>query len=84
MQIVPPTDFDEQGFEARAALVADLAEQVQDADPAVVWSYIQCLPPSERDIMLMIAFAGMNCDGRLEDIFGWVCDLPVAQKASAS
>lgn len=67
----------------RAHLVTDLAEQVQDADPALVWEYVTALPSGEVQRLLMIAFAAVPVDRKVEDIFGWVCELPIAKAATA-
>ncbi len=80
-QLIPPTGLADAAFHQRAVIVTDLAMQVQDSDPAVVWDYLTCLSAVELQRMLMVALAAVRCDGRLEDIFGWVCELPAAVTA---
>lgn len=70
-------------YEARADLVADLAEQVQDADPAVVWDYLTALPAVELQRLLMVTLAGLPIDRTLADIFDWVYELPAAKVVAA-
>ncbi len=66
-------------FVTRARVVADLAYQVQDADPAVVSKYLDALPADEVKRLMVIALAAINTDQTVEDMFGWVCDLPASQ-----
>lgn len=63
----------------RASLVADLASQLQDSDPAVVWDYLTTIPGGELQRLLMIALAGIDVDRPLNDIWSWVLELPVAR-----
>ena len=69
---------------ARAHLVADLADQVQDRDPAIVWHYLTSLPAAEVQRLLVLALAAIPvADRRVEDIWDWVTELPVAKGATA-
>lgn len=79
LQRIPTSATDPDSYEARADLIADLAEQVQDADPAVVWDYLNALPTDELPRLLMVALAGIPVDRHVDDIFAWVRHLPAAQ-----
>lgn len=70
-------------YVSRAHLVADLAEQVQDADPAIVWEYLTALPAAELQRLLMISLAAVPVDKTVEDIWGWVTELPAAKAVGA-
>lgn len=70
-------------YVSRARLVANLAEQVQDADPSVVWDYLTALPANELQRMAMIALAAIPVDQTVEQMFGWVCALPSAKAVTA-
>jgi hypothetical protein len=63
----------------RAELLADLAFQVQDADPAAVWTYLTCLSDAELQTLLMFALAALPIDKTVHDMWGWVSQLPAAQ-----
>ncbi|OYN76842.1 DUF7368 family protein [Mycolicibacterium sphagni] len=82
-QLVPVTGVDEEAYETRAAIVADLACQMQDVDPLLVWDYLTAVPASELQRLLMVALAGIPLDRRIDDIFSWVHQLPVAQGRTA-
>jgi hypothetical protein len=70
-------------YRARAALVCDLAEELQDRDPAALWDYLTVMPAAEIQRLLVIALAAVDIEGRtVDDIFGWVTRLPVAQVAA--
>lgn len=68
---------------ARAYLVADLAEQIQDFDPVIVWDYLTAMSAGELQRLLVIALAGIRVDQRIDELFGWVCDLPAAKAVGA-
>jgi hypothetical protein len=74
---VTPTDY-----LRRAHLVADLASQVQDADPSVVWDFLTALPAAEVQRLAVIALAGIRLDQTVPEIFAWVTDLPVARETA--
>ncbi|BBY78898.1 hypothetical protein MPUL_00560 [Mycolicibacterium pulveris] len=82
-QRVPITGETPTAYVSRAHLVADLAQQVQDEDPAVVWTYLTALPANELQRLMMVALAAIPVDRRVEDMFAWVCDLPVAKGVGA-
>lgn len=73
-----PTDY-----LSRAYLVADLADQVQDRDTAIVWDVLTAMPAAEVQRLLMISLAAIPTDKPLDEIFGWVCALPAAKEVSA-
>ena len=81
-QLVPATGFTPEDFETRAAIVADLAWQVQDGDPMLTWDYLTAMPADEMQRVLMVALAGIPTDRKLSEIFDWVVQLPAA-KATA-
>jgi hypothetical protein len=74
---VTPTDY-----LSRAHLVADLAFQVQDSDPAIVWDYLTALPGAELQRLTMIALAGIPVDKTVPQIFSWVSELPIARETA--
>jgi hypothetical protein len=76
---LPITGDSPTAYVSRARLVANLAEEVQDADPSVVWDYLTALSGNELQRLTMIALAAVPVDQTVEDIFGWVCELPVAK-----
>jgi hypothetical protein len=82
-QRVPFDGHTATDYVGRAHLVADLAEQVQDADPAVVWEYLTATPAAEIQRLLIIALAAIPVDQRVEDMFAWVTELPVAKRAAS-
>jgi hypothetical protein len=65
----------------RATLVCDLAAQLRDVDPAVVWDYLTGLPADELQRMTMVALAGIDVDSPISEVFGWVQQLPAARSA---
>lgn len=81
-QRVPVSGESNADYLARAYLVADLAEQLQDRDPNVVWQYLTAVPAGELQRMMVVALAGIPVEGRVTDIWGWVLDLPVAREAA--
>jgi hypothetical protein len=82
-QHIPITGDSPTSYLSRARLVANLAEQVQDADPSVVWSYLTALSATELQRMAMIALAAIPVDQTVEQMFSWVCELPSARGAMA-
>lgn len=81
-QRVVVTGLSEWDFELRAKLVADLAEQVQDADPQVVWTYLTALSAVEVQRLLVIALAAVPVDQTVGQMFAWVSSLPVANEVA--
>jgi hypothetical protein len=78
----PITGLSEAAFESRAHLVANLACQLQDEDPAITFEYLTALPADELQRMLMVALAGIPTDQTIRSIFRWVVDLPAAREAA--
>lgn len=78
-QRVPDLLLDEQAYETRARIVADLAAQVQDMDPALVWEYLTAMPAVEVQRLLVVALAAVPVDRTLSGMFAWVNDLPDAK-----
>lgn len=81
-QHVPITGHSPTEYLARAYLVGDLAEQVQDRDPSLVFDYLTVLPPAEIQRLLMLALAAIPVDQTVEEMFAWVCDLPSVKGAA--
>lgn len=81
-QRVPVAGHSAADYERRAWTVVDLAGQVQDEDPALVWTYLTATPADELQRLLMIALAGMPLDRSIDQTFGWVVALPVARRVS--
>lgn len=82
-QRVPITGDTPMDYVARAKLVANLASQVQDFDPAIVWSYLTALPGSELQRLMMVALAAIPLDKTVDEMFSWVTALPAARVVSA-
>jgi hypothetical protein len=82
-QRIPVTGLNSDDFIERAVLVADLAGQLQDLDPTIVWDFLTALPAAELQRMMMVALAAVPVDQTLTDVFGWVCDLPTATAVTA-
>lgn len=67
-------------MEAKAHIVAGLAAQMRDEDPAGVWDYLTAVPAEFVQEVAMLALAGMDTEGkRVQDIWGWVRALPSAR-----
>jgi hypothetical protein len=79
-QLVPTAGDRPDEYEHRADLVADLAWQVQDADPHQVWDYLTGIDQGELQRLLMVALAVVPVDATVDETFAWVNDLPVAQR----
>lgn len=79
-QRVVITGLADADYERRAWTALDLAEQIQDYDPALVWAYLSALPADELRRLLVIALAGLPVDQHPEQIWTWVYRLPVAQQ----
>ncbi|MGV0793055.1 DUF7368 family protein [Mycolicibacterium sp. XJ1819] len=77
-QHTPVTGHSPSAYLSRAYLVSDLAEQVQDRDPALVWEYLTALPAAELQRLLVVALAGLRIDVSIDELFGWVTELPAA------
>ncbi len=83
-QRVPRVGLTERDWEHRAKQVANLAWQLHDCDPAIVWAYLTALPADELQRLTLVALAGIPIEGRtVDDIFDWVTELPTAQRISA-
>jgi hypothetical protein len=79
-QKIPATGTDPDSFEQRAAIVADLAWQVQDGDPLLAWDYLTTLPAWELQRLMAVALAGIRIDQTVGSIFAWVTALPAAHR----
>lgn len=82
-QHVPITGNTAADYLSRAYLIGDLAQQIQDRDVAVVWTVLENMPKPELQRMLQLALAAIPIDQTVDEMFGWVCDLPVAKAVSA-
>lgn len=69
-----PTDW-----VGRAHIVANLAADVQDSDPAVVWQWLTALPADELQRLMMIALAAVPVEQTVAEMFAWVTELPAAE-----
>lgn len=68
----------------RANLVANLAWQLQDEDPHIVYEYLTSLDPTELARLALIAMAGLPVgDQDVHEIWAWVHQLPVARQRQA-
>lgn len=68
---------------ARAArTVLNLADQIRDDDPALVWRYLQNLEPAKLRELAMVAIAAVDPGQAIDEAFGWVMELPAARRAS--
>lgn len=81
-QRVAPTGMTPADCEKRARLIAELAAQVQDEDPHLAWIRLTCLPDVELQRLLMFALAAIDLDQTVTDMWGWVCDLPIARRTA--
>lgn len=77
-QRAPITGTSNRDYERRAHTVLDLAWQVQDEDPTVVWTVLGVTEPDELRRLLMVALAGIPVDRTPAEVFAWVHQLPVA------
>ena len=74
----------EEGFRLREAqVIADLANQVQDEDPAIVWEVLTSMPADELQRLLVFALAAIPTDQTVDQMFAWVRQLPVARAHEA-
>lgn len=64
---------------SRAVLVGNLAAQLRDEDPAVVWDYLETLSGWELQRIAMIALAAVPVESPISEIFDWVTELPGAR-----
>lgn len=78
-QKVPIEGVSNQDHADRAELITDLACQVQDMDPAVVWTYLTCLGGAELQRLLMFTLAAVDVDKSIDELWGWVKALPTAR-----
>lgn len=82
-QRIPITGTTPTDYVSRARLVTNLAAQVQDADPGVVWHYLTALPAAELQRLTMVALAAIPVDQTVEEMFAWVSALPAARSVGA-
>ena len=82
-QRIPITGTSNTDHANRADVLADLACQVQDQDPHIVWQYLTCLPAGELQRLLMFALAALPVDRTLDEMWGWVKDLPISRLKEA-
>jgi len=75
-----PEGLTDPDYRMRMKFVADLAFQVQDADPMVAWHYLTALPADEVQRLLMVALAGIPIDKTVNQIFDDINILPVARQ----
>lgn len=66
----------------RATQIADLATQVRDCDPAVVWNVLTTIPADELQRLMMLTLAGIDIDRPIHEIWSWVLELPASKVAS--
>lgn len=78
---IPIEGVSDTAYDSRAFLVANLASQVQDEDPAVAWEYLTVLPADELRRLLQIALAAIPLDRTVDQIWAWVNALPAAKEA---
>lgn len=79
-QYIPVTGHTPLDHEKRARAVLDLATQIQDENPAIVWTYLTATPAAELQRLLVIALAAIPITAPIEQIFGWVYQLPAASQ----
>lgn len=82
LQLLPPAGETPGAYLSRARLVADLAVQLQDADPNTVWQYLTALPGAELQRIAMLALAAIPVDRTLNEIWAWVTELPAAKETA--
>ena len=82
-QRIPITGTAEKDWESRAYLVGNLAGQLRDSDPHVVWDYLTGLSALELQHMLMVALTAVDPDQTIREMYQWVWDLPVAKLVAA-
>lgn len=75
----PITGHTNTDYVSRAHLVTDLACQLRDEDPDLVWQYLTALPADELQRMMVVALAAIPVDRSVGDLYGWVCALPIAK-----
>lgn len=77
----PPTNgTTDDDYEHRAKIIADLAYQIQDCDPGIVWDYLTSISALELQRLLMLSLAAINTDQSVGEMFGWVTQLPAARR----
>lgn len=82
-QIAPIRGRDAEAHEQRIDLVLDLAHQIQDADPTLVWTYLASVPADELKLLMMAALCGLDIGSKSRhELFGWLGELPAARCAS--
>lgn len=83
-QPVPITGTEPRDFVRRANIVTSLAFQLQDEDPHLIWNYLTATPAAELQRLLMVALAAIDTNKTMSDLYGWVYDLPAANKGVAA
>lgn len=78
-QRIPIKGLSNQDHADRAEVLTDLAFQVQDEDPRIVWDYLTCLDSVELQRLLMFSLAAMDIDKNVDQLWGWVKNLPQAR-----
>lgn len=81
-QPLPITGDSDDDWEARAALVADMAWTLREESPQLVWERLTATKGGELQRLLMVALAAFPVDRTLADAMDWVTDLPAARFAS--
>jgi len=81
-QHIPITGHTPTHYYGRAVMVANLAAQVRDEDPALVWDFLTALPGDELQRLMMIALAGLDTSKRVSEIWDWITELPAARTAA--
>lgn len=82
LQLLPPAGETPGAYLSRARLVADLAVQLQDADPNTVWQYLTAISGAELQRIAMLALAAIPVDRTLNEIWAWVTELPAAKESA--
>lgn len=67
-------------LEGAAELALHLALLLRDEDPNLVWAVLSRLSRRQIQEMLVIALATVRPDATAAELFGWVEDLPAAQR----
>lgn len=78
-QLVSRGGDDPKAHEHRLKRVLDLAVQLRDGDPAIVWSVLTAMDAVELQRIAMFALAGIDVDRPRDALYGWVLDLPAAK-----
>jgi hypothetical protein len=65
-----------------ARTVLNLAEQIRDDDPSLVWKYLSSLGRDRLQTLAAVALTAVPPGNSLETAYRWVMDLPAARLAS--